>query len=63
MNDSMYLQTIPDSQRYTNIEQLIVTMENLRWKEEITNDDINYVLVGLKNSKADGFNLVKQGDL
>lgn len=59
------LQVIPNSQIYTDINQLIATLESLKCKVQYPNSigrvetemEIDYILIGLQNSKKEGFNL------
>jgi hypothetical protein len=57
------LQIIPNSQIYTDIDQIIYTIESLKYKikyplhisrAEIT-EELDYILVGLQNSKREGY--------
>jgi hypothetical protein len=65
MSESNYIQTIPDSQVYTDIDQLIETIKTLEFKVNnsiLIEDEIHYILVGLQNSKKQGFNLKRTQD-
>ena len=72
MNNYVYVE--PNSQRYTDIDQLIHTMNILKSKISATErfcrnagvsllliqDDVDHILIGLENTKKDGLNLKKE---
>lgn len=52
-NDANYLQVIPDSQYFTELEQIIACLQ-LNWNNQ------EYMITALKNSITMGYKLTKQ---
>jgi len=57
MHTSGYIHVESNSQRFTNIDQIISLVEMLYVGNDISFKDVHYILIGLKNTKADGYEL------
>lgn len=61
MNDINYMQVIPNSQFYTNIEQILNYLNYLKYPIPGTSNEeaLKYLVIGLQNTIKNGYNIQK----